>query len=165
MWEKRESQTFTAVTNPEREHFYEEINRFADRNHVELAMLEGYGKYRVWKGFFGSGFFQIIFMVGFIGLVEGVDHITNDAGLWTGRIIVLSILAAALWVSLHILWKVFRLLTWPIRLIHEFGGHSTEPWWIGYENPTTGAGGLFWVLFSSGLIVLVVIGWISIAHQ
>jgi hypothetical protein len=169
MREKHENTT-TAVTNPEQEKFYRNINDVVDRNKTELTMLEGYGKYRFWKAFFSNPFVQVPLFLAFIGLTVAAEKTTQNASDFTGRLIVVGILLALAFVAVLILGKIYQLITWPIRLFREAGGYKHRPWWLGYANPDSSTFRVvFWFLLIVGMMGFGVYGlfrgldWIS-AH-
>src|SRR5579863_8447972 len=112
---QQNSNTFEAVHQPEQERFFRNMNGVIDRNPIELTILEGYGKYRVWKGFFNNGFVQAILMLSFLGITITTDKLTKDGG-WSASFVVGAVLIAMAWAAWQLLWKVYQLITWPIRL-------------------------------------------------
>lgn len=168
MWEEKskgntqEEQTFTAVPNPEQEKFYRDVNHVVDRNRVELASVEAYGKYRFWKAIFGSSIAQVIFALAFIGLCVGIRGMTQNP--FVAVIIVLGCAVALVALSLMILWKIFQIITWPIRASRESLGYKATPWYLGYDNgPQSHTA--FYVLFFLGVAACSVYGLIWVFHH
>jgi hypothetical protein len=125
--------TFTAVTNPAQERFYEQANSFIDRNKTELRMVEAYGEYRVWKGFFSSDFVRIPIYVAFIFVCSGVDKLTQDGGTWAS-ILVAGCLSGLFLCAVAIAWKILKLLLWPVRYLRDCYDIPDKPWYLGYES-------------------------------
>jgi hypothetical protein len=128
MWEQKrksdpeEEHTFTAVTNPEQEKFYRDVNQVVDRNRFELTVLEGYGKFRFWKAFFGSPFVYIPLMLAFLGLTAWADKVSTNASDFTTRLLMLSLLGSFIVVAALIVWK---LISWPIRFLFGRATHRS----------------------------------------
>jgi hypothetical protein len=134
MWEQKrksnpeQERTFTAVTNPEQEKFYRNVNQVVDRNRFELAVLEGYGKFRFWEAFFGSPFVYIPLMLAFLGLTAWADKISTNASDFTTRVLTLSIVGSFLIVAAMIVWKI---ISWPFKALLGRVTHESAVDYVG----------------------------------
>ena len=168
MWEQKsksnpeEEYTFTAVANPEQEKFYHDVHQVVDRNRVELAGVEVYGKYRFWKAIFGSSIAQVVFALVFIGLCVGVRGMTQNP--FVAVIIVLGCAVALVALGLMILWKIFQIITWPIRAARESLDYKARPWYLGYDDGSQ-SHTTFYVLFFLGVAACSVYGLIWFFHH
>lgn len=157
-----EGNTTAAVAESEQEKLHRRINAVIDRNKTELTLLEGYGKYRFWKAFFGNRFVQIPLFLAFIGLTVAVEKATTNASDFTSRFIVVGFLLALAFVAVLLLGKIYQGITWPIRLVRANLGYVTRPWWLAYSNPDSGVFRVvFWAIFIVGIMAFAAYGLFS----